>query len=669
MKQVSGNQQKETLTKYFYIFIVFSFVSVYKAQTKTADPNKPKEPKLIKIMHGDLSFDQSKSNAKLLTNKPVFEHDGAILNCDTAWLYDKENRMDASGNVLITKGDSITVTGGKLQYDGKTKMATLQNSVTVTEKDMVLTTNLLTFDVGNSIANYYDGGKIVNKENTLVSKNGHYYSATKDLAFHYDVVLTNPDYTMKSDTLRYNTITKTAYFLGPSIIISKTDYIYCENGWYDTDKEKAQFSVNALLVTSQQKLTGDSLFYDRNAKTGRAFRNVRLIDTSQKSIIFGGYAEFKQEKSEALITVNPIYARIVNNDTLFIAADTLYHRDIDSVDNFLNAYHHVKVFKTDLQAMSDSASLNTKDSLLQLFKNPMLWSTRSQATSKLIKVYIGKSTVNGFKLESNAFLIQQVDSLNTDKFNQLTGRSIEGLIRNDTVRKVVIIGNAEALYYVKNKEALAGLNKTTTSEINMWFKNDEIDRVTLKPQVDGVVTPMKDVDPESTKIKGFNWQYEKRPKSKQDLHVYKKPEKKAAENKKRVAASTKDKKRSIKGQTINDTLTGLFIITDQKKKVIEEVNLDKGYLNGKRSVYIKEKLQATYNYTRGCLDEFTEFSENDQSVKTICKDCKPYRAVNYKKQEQVGDTLLIESEEKLIYKYGFISDINALLQSKFPAKD
>jgi lipopolysaccharide assembly outer membrane protein LptD (OstA) len=94
------------------------------------------------------------------------------------------------------------------------------------------------------VASYYDGGKIVNKENTLVSKNGHYYSASKDLTFHYDVVLTNPDYKMRGDTLRYNTINKTSYFIGPSIITSKENYIYCENGWYDTENEISRFSKN-----------------------------------------------------------------------------------------------------------------------------------------------------------------------------------------------------------------------------------------------------------------------------------------------------------------------------------------------------------------------------------------------------------------------------------------
>lgn len=481
--------------------------------------NKQKE---IEIKHAaKIEFDASKSEAKILTGNVICAHDGAILSCDTARIYDLTNTMEATGHIMITKGDSITVTGDKLYYDGKTKLAVLQKNVKCVEKDMTLTTDSLNYDVANGIANYYDGGTIVNKKNTLTSKNGHYYSATKELAFHYDVELVNPDYKMKSDTLRYNTINKTSYFLGPSIIISKNDYIYCENGWYDTDKEKAQFSINALLMTKEQKLTGDSLFYDRKARVGKAYRNVRLIDTAQKSIIYGDYIEYKEKKSEAIVVKKALYARIVEKDTLFIAADTLYHRDIDSTNNFLNAYHHVKLFKKDMQAQCDSASLNTKDSLLQLFKMPVLWSRNSQATSKLIKVFVGKNTINGFKLEGNAFLIQQTDSLQNDKFNQLSGRSIEAFLLQDTIRKAIVSGNAEAFYFPVNNGKVAGLNKTNCTEILLWFKNQDIERVTLKPKTEGEITPLKDVDTETVKLKGFNWMYNKRPKSRWELHALK----------------------------------------------------------------------------------------------------------------------------------------------------
>ncbi|MBX3164575.1 MAG: hypothetical protein KF900_08840 [Bacteroidetes bacterium] len=502
-----------------YIFFLCLICFQVSAQKKS-------EAKLINIKNAEsLSYDKEKDNAKVLRGNVICEHEGTLLHCDTAYIYDETNQMRATGHILITKGDSIRVTGDKLFYDGKTKLATLQNNVKCVEKDMTLTTNILTFDVANSIANYYDGGKIVNKDNTLTSKNGHYYSGLKEAFFQYDVVLTNPEYKMNSDTLRYNTVSRTAYFLGPSIIISKEDYIYCENGWYNTAKEKAQFSKNSLLMTKEQKLTGDSLVYDRTEKIGRAYRNVRLIDTAQKSVLFGDFVEYKELKHTALVTQKAIYARIIEKDTMFIAADTLYHVDIDSVDNFLNAFHHVRIFKSNMQGVCDSASLNTKDSLMQMFGTPVLWTHRSQSTSKIIKVDIGKNSVKGFKLDEKAFLINQVDSLlNADKFNQLSGKTITGIIVQDTVRRVVVNGNAEILYFPKNKKKAGAMNKTNCSEIFMWFKNGDIERVSFRPKTLGNIEPMKSLDIENAKLKGFNWQYEKRPKSRWELH-FREPEK------------------------------------------------------------------------------------------------------------------------------------------------
>lgn len=465
-----------------------------------------------------LSFDKERNNAKILRGNVICEHEGALLHCDTAYIYDLENKMVARGHILITKGDSIRVTGENLVYEGKTRLATLQGNVKCVEKDMTLTTNILTFDVARSVANYYNGGTLVNRENTLVSRNGHYYSATKEASFHYDVVLTNPDYRMNSDTLRYRITNKTSYFLGPSIITSKEDYIYCENGWYDTEKEKSQFSRNAVLVTKNQKLRGDSLLYDRIKKTGRAFRNITLIDTSQKSIITGNYAEYHQDGSEALVTGKATYARAMDKDTLWLAADTLYHKDLDSVNRFLNAFHHVKVYRRDIQAICDSAVFASKDSLMNMYGTPVLWNGQYQATAKLIRLRMGQNQVKGFVLEGRAFLSQDADTIRHNKFNQLAGRQLEGTISNDSIRKVIVTGNAEIFYFPKNKEKLIGLNKTTCAEINLWFKNGDIDRITMKPQTKGQVDPMKTVDLENARLKGFSWQQEKRPRSRRDLY-------------------------------------------------------------------------------------------------------------------------------------------------------
>jgi len=472
--------------------------------------------KEIKIIHAAaLSFIGDKH---VLYGNVICEHEGATLSCDTAFIYKQSNNMLAFGNVLITKGDSIRLTGEKVLYDGKERTAVIENNVKCTDKEMILTTKILIYDLKLNLASYYNGGTLVNKTNTLVSKNGHYSANTREATFHYDVVLTNNQYEMKSDTLRYKLTNQTAYFIGPSIILSKKDYLYCENGWYDTKLEKSAFSKNALLVTEKQKLRGDSLVYDRKSGIGKAFKNVILYDTSGTSFLTGNYIEYRQKEGTALATGKPVYCRIFEKDSMFIAADTMFHIEVDSMYRFLNAYHHVKLFKSDLQAKTDSLTLSTKDSLLSLYKLPIIWMKGSQATAKEIKVDIWENSIKGFRLEGRAFLIQQPDSSNNRFFNQMTGRELIGKVENDTLRKVDILGNSEIIYFPQNKNKSIGLNHTESTDMAIWFLNNSIQRVTLKPLTKGKVTPQAEIKMENAYLKGFDWKEKERPKSRTEIY-------------------------------------------------------------------------------------------------------------------------------------------------------
>ena len=274
-----------------------------------------------------------------------------------------------------------------------------------------------------------------------------------------------------------------------------------------------------MIVTKTQKLLGDSIFYDRKKGYGRAIKNVQIIDTTNKSFILGNFAEHYEKGNRALVTGNAIYGKVVEKDTLFVSGDTLLYNQPDSLHSYMKAFRHVKIYKKDLQGLCDSLGYSSHDSLMKLYNSPVLWTSNGQVTAKQINVVTGKSSVKSFELNGNAIVIQKVDSLDDNKFNQIEGRRIEGFIEKDTIRKLNVISNAQIIYYVKEKKNYKGVNKTICSDLTVWFNAGGVDRATYRNKPESTVLPLKSVDDKEMRLKNFVWLESKRPKKKSDILV------------------------------------------------------------------------------------------------------------------------------------------------------
>ncbi len=260
--------------------------------------------------------------------RPTFKQDNSILTCDSAYFYIEKNAFDAFGNVHINQADSLNIYSDLLNYNGNTKIATLTKNVRLIDKDAVLTTNNLTYNMASRVGNYYNGGKIVNGENTLVSKNGFYFANSRDAYFRYNVVINSPDAVIKSDTMRYNTNSKIAYFYGPTNIYGKDDTLYTENGQYNTILGQARFGKKNLYTQGSKSLKGDSLFYDRKKGFGRAVKNILFKDTVQKIELRGDLGVYAKADESITATKNAYLVLVtekdsVTNDSLWMTADTL----------------------------------------------------------------------------------------------------------------------------------------------------------------------------------------------------------------------------------------------------------------------------------------------------------------------------------------------------------
>ena len=284
--------------------------------------------KIVRLIHSRSSTGVRLNGKDLIkVYQGTFKQDYSTLTSDSAYFYPQDNAFDAFGNVNINQGDTLNIYSDKLNYNGNTKIAILTDHVRMVDKDATLTTDHLTYNTATRIGTYTEGGKLVNKDNVLVSKNGYYFAFTRDSYFRYDVVLTSPDVLIKTDTMRYNTGTKIAYFYGPTDIYStkgkkgERDTLYTENGFYNTVVEQAAFGKNNLYKSGTKSLKGDSLFYDKIRGYGRAVKHVTFLDREQKITIKGQLGNYYKTEERAVVTEDP-YVILVTEKKDSTASDS-----------------------------------------------------------------------------------------------------------------------------------------------------------------------------------------------------------------------------------------------------------------------------------------------------------------------------------------------------------
>jgi hypothetical protein len=202
------------------------------------------------------------------------------------------------------------------------------------------------------------------------------------------------------------------------------------------------------------------------------------------------------------------------NDSLFLHGDTLKLLP-DTVDNkMVLAYYNVKFYKTDFQGLCDSMIYYEADSTIDLYYSPVLWSQEQQITAEHIKIFTNESGVDYMEATSNSFIIMQED---TSRYNQIKGRNMMIYFRDNKLHKIDVNGNGQTIYYAKDNEDLVGLNKTESSNLTIYSKNNKIDRILFLEKVQATMYPIEDT-PENMKfLKDFEWLEEYRPKNKLDI--------------------------------------------------------------------------------------------------------------------------------------------------------
>ncbi len=495
---------------------------------------------------------------QILKGNVRFRHDNAILYCDSAYFYQKANSLDAFSNVRIVQGDTLFVYGDFLYYDGNMRMARLRHNVRMENRKTTLTTDSLNYDRNSNLAYYYTGGKIVDPENILTSVWGQYSTTSNDALFKTQVKLTNKNFTMDSDTMKYNTRSSIANIVGPTHILyqNETD-IYSKKGWYNTAKEQMMLLDRSKVAHKDGKtIVGDTIFYDKISKYGESFVNVEMVDSVKKNTLYGDYVYYNENTETGIASDSALLVDWSGKDTLWVHADTL-HTFKDSIYDVAKGFLNVRIYRNDIQGLCDSLTYTSRDSVMNMYGEPVLWAEKNQLSGEFIQAFTKNQKVEKIHIQRNAIAIQKEDSL---YFNQLSGKEIIAHIDSGALKKVDINGNAETIYFPRDDSdsTLIGINKTESSFVVMHMKNKKVERIVLTTATTGVMYPLLQLSGGDLFLKNFFWLDEQRPKKSSDvlLTFEKKPREKIGTSSLMGKNSESDDGKSGQSKTKSDNKNG-----------------------------------------------------------------------------------------------------------------
>lgn len=462
-------------------------------------------------MRGDADIGE---DVRLLIGHVKLRHESAVMFCDSAVQNESTKSFDAFGNVHIIQGDTLNIYSDILYYDGSIKLARLRQNVKMINKDAILTTDKLNYDLGKDVGYYIEGGQIKDSINNIVSVTGTYYPKQNIGYFNDSVLLTTPDMRLITDTLNYNTEVKLASIVGPTTITNDTTILYAENGYYDSMRKFAFIYQNASITNNEYYIKADTLTHNQKTHDSYGYKNVLLRDTVQQMMTAGEYAFFNDSLETSFVTDSAVLMLYSATDTLFLHADTLSTRPDTAYQKVLSAAYNVRFYKSDLQGKCDSLSITMVDTVIHMHVEPVIWSSYNQLNGEIIEVYQKDGFADKIVLTKDAFIASMEDTV---RFNQIKGRKITAHMEDGDLRRIDVDGNAESVYYSKDGPFVIGLNKTSSAYLTMFIKDKKPEKIIMYPTPSGKLYPNKRLKPEIKILSGFQWYFTERPKNKMDI--------------------------------------------------------------------------------------------------------------------------------------------------------
>jgi len=443
-----------------------------------------------------LDYNTKDSIAYFYNGGSMMDKSGKVIESFYGYYHSKIERFKFLQKVEMTT-DSMVLKSDSLAYWSAVNRVDFLGSTYAWQEDGFLSAMSGWYDRDKEHYNFERSAYLLNKENEVWAERILYMndSSRAELFNNVQILDTAQSMIIFSDYAKYRGEPVYAeLYKNPSIA-----YYSIEDGVKDT----LFFAADTIKYKTVSRNSVDSLSYKAFLKRYQESKRDPIAEMYGKKVSTppplkkGEEVEIESTAEETAVEETAV------EET---AKDTLYR--------YIDANKNVRFFRSNLQGRSDSLSFNSIDSIIRLYKNPVIWSKDNQFTSDSIQIVISEKRLKRADLMSNAFVISKEDSIH---FNQIKATDISAYFQNGELSRFDAFGGVSVLFFIAEDSIITTMNQKESRAMKAIIQDKQISKVWYYENVQSDAYPIIDLDKSKKRLRGFKLRLSERPLSRLDV--------------------------------------------------------------------------------------------------------------------------------------------------------
>ncbi len=425
---------------------------------------------------------------------------------DSAVEFPTLKTIDLYGDVVIRQ-DTLSVEAPFVHYDGNTRTARGENGIKFADRDANITSRWATYDMNAQRADFHDFVRAKQGNAILTSDNLTYYRTTQ-------TSVANGNVFVKSDsgTLRAEQVTD-AKALGQRIA-----------------RGNVEARNDSLVIMS------DYLFESKTQSLMTAAGNVQVYSIQNNTIQYGDSLARFEKLNYMIVPKNPLLLIIDSSqgtdpttgrlkttfDTLRIKSRIMEAYQGGDTAHFI-ATDSVRLARGNFAAVGKMLYYAQKDSTMRLYGNARqsMWNDSTEIDGDSIVMFQKNKKLDHVLAIGHAFATDPyTDSTVQGRMNQLSSQKMTLFVKENTVRSLLAVDNALAIYFITSDNKPSGFNRSSGDSLRIDFEKNQPKHIVVLSGTEGEFWPEKYVKDRGAAFRLGNYErhYELKPK-KEDLQL------------------------------------------------------------------------------------------------------------------------------------------------------